>query len=160
MRKFESEILAAADVVCVTCIGAGDKRLKRFNFPIVRSHLFLRLCMVFRLLSCKNCLMYSKNRNLRKMQVLVDESTQATEPECLLPMTLGAQQVVLVGDHCQLGPVVMNKQAERCGLSQSLVERMILCGVRPVQLQVRVYLPQCIEFAAVDLNILSVIWFG
>jgi hypothetical protein len=70
------------------------------------------------------------------MQVLVDESTQATEPECLLPMTLGAQQVVLVGDHCQLGPVVMNKQAELCGLSQSLVERMILCGVRPVQLQV------------------------
>ena len=39
MRKFESEILAAADVVCVTCIGAGDKRLKRFNFPIVCSHL-------------------------------------------------------------------------------------------------------------------------
>lgn len=74
------------------------------------------------------------------MQVLVDESTQATEPECLLPMTLGAQQVVLVGDHCQLGPVVMNKQAERCGLSQSLVERMILCGVRPVQLQVRAFL--------------------
>jgi hypothetical protein len=37
MRKFETEILAAADVVCVTCIGAGDKRLKRFNFPIVRS---------------------------------------------------------------------------------------------------------------------------
>lgn len=36
MRKFETEILAAADVVCVTCIGAGDKRLKRFNFPIVR----------------------------------------------------------------------------------------------------------------------------
>lgn len=37
MRKFETEILAAADVVCVTCIGAGDKRLKRFSFPIVRS---------------------------------------------------------------------------------------------------------------------------
>jgi hypothetical protein len=71
------------------------------------------------------------------MQVLVDESTQATKPECLLPMTLSAQQVLLVGDHCQLGPVVMNKQAERCSLSQSLVERMILCGVRRVQLQAR-----------------------
>lgn len=37
MRKFEAEIIQAADVVCVTCIGAGDKRLKRFKFPIVRS---------------------------------------------------------------------------------------------------------------------------
>ena len=93
--------------------------------------------------SSKNCSVTCGFEGLRTggdmracMQVLVDESTQATEPECLLPMTLGAQQVVLVGDHCQLGPVVMNKQAERCGLSQSLVERMILCGVRPVQLQV------------------------
>ena len=44
-------------------------------------------------------------------QVLVDESTQATEPECLIPLSLGVKQVVLVGDHCQLGPIVMNKQA-------------------------------------------------
>ena len=43
-------------------------------------------------------------------QVLVDESTQATEPEALIPLSLGAKQVVLVGDHCQLGPVVMNKK--------------------------------------------------
>lgn len=43
-------------------------------------------------------------------QLLVDESTQATEPETLLPLVLGAKQVVLVGDHCQLGPVIMNKK--------------------------------------------------
>ena len=48
----------------------------------------------------------------------------------------GAKQVVLVGDHCQLGPVITNKLAARCGLSQSLVERMILCGIRPLRLQV------------------------
>lgn len=40
----------------------------------------------------------------------MDESTQATEPEALIPLSLGAKQVVLVGDHCQLGPVVMNKK--------------------------------------------------
>jgi regulator of nonsense transcripts 1 len=79
------------------------------------------------------------------LQVLVDESTQATEPECLLPMTLGARQVVLVGDHCQLGPVVMNKSAERAGLSQSLFERMILCGVRPVRLQVQYRMHPCLS---------------
>ena len=40
----------------------------------------------------------------------MDESTQATEPETLLPLVLGAKQVVLVGDHCQLGPVIMSKK--------------------------------------------------
>ena len=51
-------------------------------------------------------------------QVLVDESTQATEPECLIPLSLGVKQVVLVGDHCQLGPIVMNKQASDCRCTQ------------------------------------------
>ena len=40
----------------------------------------------------------------------MDESTQATEPETLMPLVLGAKQVVLVGDHCQLGPVIMSKK--------------------------------------------------
>ena len=44
------------------------------------------------------------------MQVLLDESTQATEPEAIIPFVLGAKQMVLVGDHCQLGPVIMNKK--------------------------------------------------
>ena len=46
------------------------------------------------------------------MQVLLDESTQATEPEALVPFVLGAKQMVLVGDHCQLGPVIMNKKVD------------------------------------------------
>ena len=44
-------------------------------------------------------------------QVLVDESTQATEVEGLTALVMGAKQVCLVGDHCQLGPVIMSKQA-------------------------------------------------
>ena len=53
---------------------------------------------------------------LAKMQfrsVLIDESTQATEPECMIPVVLGCRQLILVGDHCQLGPVVMCKKAAR-----------------------------------------------
>jgi superfamily I DNA and/or RNA helicase len=42
--------------------------------------------------------------------VLVDESTQSTEPEAMVPIVLGPKQVILVGDHCQLGPVVMCKK--------------------------------------------------
>ena len=70
-------------------------------------------------------------------RVLVDESTQAQEPECLIPLVAGARQVVLVGDHCQLGPVVLCQKAARAGLCQSLFERLLLLGVRPTRLQVQ-----------------------
>ncbi|GMH09266.1 hypothetical protein Nepgr_011107 [Nepenthes gracilis] len=75
--------------------------------------------------------------NFRFRQVLIDESTQATEPECLIPLVLGAKQVILVGDHCQLGPVIMCKKAARAGLAQSLFERLVLLGVKPIRLQVQ-----------------------
>ena len=38
---------------------------------------------------------------------------QATEPECMVPIVLGAKLVILVGDHCQLGPVIMCKKAAK-----------------------------------------------
>eukprot|EP00005_Dracoamoeba_jomungandri_P005373 CAMPEP_0174254518 /NCGR_PEP_ID=MMETSP0439-20130205/3831_1 /TAXON_ID=0 /ORGANISM="Stereomyxa ramosa, Strain Chinc5" /LENGTH=1059 /DNA_ID=CAMNT_0015336141 /DNA_START=23 /DNA_END=3202 /DNA_ORIENTATION=- len=110
-RATEREILKSADVICCTCVGAGDNRLSRFRFR----------------------------------QVLIDESTQATEPECLLPMVLGATQVVLVGDHCQLGPVIMCKKAARAGLSQSLFERLVILGIRPIRLQVQYRMHPCLS---------------
>ncbi len=75
--------------------------------------------------------------NFRFRQVLIDEATQATEPECIIPIVRGAKQVILVGDHCQLGPVIMCKKAARAGLSRSLFERLILLKTRPVRLQVQ-----------------------
>lgn len=131
-----------ADVICCTCVGAGDPRLAKMQFR----------------------------------SILIDESTQATEPECMVPVVLGAkqvrapsvevhlnhalfnvhshlsvftsslfsflprfisQQLILVGDHCQLGPVVMCKKAAKAGLSQSLFERLVVLGIRPIRLQVQ-----------------------
>ncbi|KAI1731651.1 RNA helicase (UPF2 interacting domain) domain-containing protein [Ditylenchus destructor] len=68
---------------------------------------------------------------------LIDESTQATEPEVMVAVVKGVRQLVLVGDHCQLGPVVMCKKAGSSGLSQSLFERLVLLGNRPLRLQVQ-----------------------
>jgi regulator of nonsense transcripts 1 len=48
----EKEVLQAADVICTTCVGAGDPRLQNFRFR----------------------------------QLLIDESTQAMESECLIPI--------------------------------------------------------------------------
>ena len=102
-NRTERQILQAADVICCTCVGAGDPRLKNFRFR----------------------------------QVLIDEATQAIEAESLIPIAMGAKQVVFVGDHCQLGPVVMCKAAAKAGLTQSLFERLVLIGNRPIRLQIQ-----------------------
>lgn len=68
-------------------------------------------------------------------QVLIDEATQAMEAECLIPIVMGAKQLVMVGDHCQLGPVIMCKRSAKAGLTQSLFERLVILGHRPHRLQ-------------------------
>lgn len=109
-RACEREILNAADVICCTCVGAGDPRLSKITFRTV----------------------------------LVDEATQAAEPECMIPLVLGCKQVVFVGDHLQLGPVIMNKKAARAGLTQSLFERLIILGNRPIRLEVQYRMHPCL----------------
>lgn len=52
-------VVQNADVICCTCVGAGDPRLAKMQFR----------------------------------SILIDESTQATEPECMVPVVLGAKQV-------------------------------------------------------------------
>lgn len=74
---------------------------------------------------------------LKFSSILIDESMQATEPECMVPVVLGAKQLILVGDHCQLGPVVMCKSAAKAGLCQSLFERLVVLGIRPFRLEVQ-----------------------
>eukprot|EP00879_Flechtneria_rotunda_P009589 GHRR01010035.1.p1 GENE.GHRR01010035.1~~GHRR01010035.1.p1 ORF type:complete len:580 (+),score=218.85 GHRR01010035.1:893-2632(+) len=82
---------------------------------------------------------------LRFQHVLVDESTQASEPEALIPLVLGAKQVILVGDHCQLPPVIMCKRAAEVGLTQSLFERLRLLGIKPIRLQVQYRMHPCLS---------------
>eukprot|EP00392_Amoebophrya_sp_AT5.2_P007086 g7100.t1 len=110
-QKCEKLLLHSANVICCTCVGAGDARLS----------------------------------NMRFRQVLIDESTQATEPECLIPIMNGAKQVVLVGDHCQLGPVIMCKRAAKAGLHQSLFERLVHLNARPIRLEVQYRMHPCLS---------------
>jgi regulator of nonsense transcripts 1 len=110
-RAAEREILTAADVICCTCVGAGDPRLSKMKFRTV----------------------------------LIDESTQSAEPECMIPLVLGCKQVVLVGDHQQLGPVIMNKKAATAGLNQSLFERLVILGCSPMRLQVQYRMHPCLS---------------
>jgi regulator of nonsense transcripts 1 len=72
----------------------------------------------------------SRLNKLKFRMVLIDEATKAAEPgaelssfdqsileqECMILLVRGCKQVVLVSDHQQLGPVIMNKKA-RAGLT-------------------------------------------
>jgi regulator of nonsense transcripts 1 len=75
--------------------------------------------------------------NFTFRRVLIDEATQAVEPEALIPLVMGCKQAVFVGDHCQLGPVIVNKKAADAGLCQSLYERLLLLGIKPIRLAVQ-----------------------
>jgi len=68
---------------------------------------------------------------LRFDRVLIDEASQATEPSSLVPIVRGARQLVLVGDHHQLPPTVLDSHAEEEGLGRSLFARLIEAGHTP-----------------------------
>ncbi|VDI71760.1 Hypothetical predicted protein, partial [Mytilus galloprovincialis] len=60
----------------------------------------------------------------RIYQVIIDECGMCTEPECISTIiATKAKQVVLIGDHKQLRPVVICPQARQLGLQRSLFER-------------------------------------
>ena len=97
-------MLSKADVVCCTCISAGDSLIQGMRFE----------------------------------SLLIDESFQAMEPECFVPiMASGSKQVTLVGDQCQLGPVVICKEAAKKGLVQSMFGRLLSLGLTPITLNVQ-----------------------
>ena len=56
--------------------------------------------------------------------VVIDEACQSTEPGCWIPV-LRADRLILAGDHCQLPPTVLSKQAAKEGLEVSLLERLV-----------------------------------
>lgn len=55
---------------------------------------------------------------------VVDEACQSTEPSCWIPV-LRCERIVLAGDHCQLPPTVVSRDAARQGFNISLLERMM-----------------------------------
>ena len=56
--------------------------------------------------------------------VVIDESAQATEPSCWIPLQY-AKKVVFAGDHKQLEPTIKSIEAAEKGLSNTLFEQMI-----------------------------------
>ena len=81
--------------------------------------------------------------------ILIDEASQAHELSTLVPIIHGAQQLVLVGDHCQLPPTISCDAAKNDGLDVSLYDRLVQSGVPAFILdtQYRMH-PKIAEFAS------------
>lgn len=56
--------------------------------------------------------------------LVIDEACQSTEPGCWVPI-LKADKIVLAGDHKQLPPTVISREAAREGFALSLLERQV-----------------------------------
>eukprot|EP00963_Diacronema_lutheri_P011733 scaffold1440_cov332-Pavlova_lutheri.AAC.33 len=63
--------------------------------------------------------------------VVLDEATQATEPQTLIPLTKGAECVVMAGDPRQLPPTVTSQAALEAGLGETLFEKIQRIGLEP-----------------------------
>ena len=66
--------------------------------------------------------------------VILDEASQATDAQTLVPMLKGAEHVILVGDQMQLGPTIKCNEASDRGLGESLFHRLSSCNVVSVLL--------------------------
>ncbi|BFU22846.1 regulator of nonsense transcripts, putative [Entamoeba histolytica HM-1:IMSS-B] len=81
--------------------------------------------------------------------VLIDESTQADEPECLICLNNSVKQLFLVGDHCQLGPILNSSRAKKYGLGLPMFSRLLQLGHEPYRLQFQYRMHPCLsEFSS------------
>lgn len=92
-------------------INRAEKRVLRDNVDIV-------LC------TCNEASSSRIKNNIKPVYCIVDECAMATEPECMVPIRL-ADNVVLIGDHSQLQPVLNNREAKDMGMGISLFERYV-----------------------------------
>lgn len=56
--------------------------------------------------------------------VVIDEASQAREPECWNAL-LKAERMILAGDHLQLSPTVKSDQAQKLGLGTTLLDLLV-----------------------------------
>ncbi|ETO13084.1 hypothetical protein RFI_24291, partial [Reticulomyxa filosa] len=125
-------------------------RLEEIEFKLLWRKIEIKILNAVDVICC-TCSSAADDRlkNLVFKRVLVDEATQAQEPECLIPLVNGAQQIILVGDHCQLGPVIKSSQARQASYQISMFERLVQTNIRPMRLQIQYRMHPCLsEFSS------------
>lgn len=98
------------------------------------------LCTPFLQVVCATCTGAGDSMLAERLfrVVVIDEATQATEPAVLVPLTRGAQCVVMAGDPKQLPPTIVSPQAFDFALDVTLFDRISENGVMPLLLDTQV----------------------
>ncbi|KAJ8398571.1 hypothetical protein AAFF_G00420990 [Aldrovandia affinis] len=116
IRSFDDRIKGEEDLTHDE-IASYRKLLKA-----ARQHELLRHDVVLCTCSSASDPNFLKTMNFR--QILIDECAMATEPESMIPLVAHKpEQIVLLGDHKQLQPIVHSDLANKLGMKKSLFER-------------------------------------
>ncbi|XP_077088744.1 3'-5' exoribonuclease HELZ2-like [Siphateles boraxobius] len=99
-----------------------EKKLYKETLKNARKHELLQHDVI--LCTCTAASHSALAEALDLKQIIIDECAMATEPEAFIPLVAHKpEQIVLLGDHMQLQPVVHCDVVERLGMSKSLFER-------------------------------------
>lgn len=95
------------------------EQAEKWAFQSTGVQIILCTCAV----AAKSSIIKSCEENIK--QCIVDECGMYLELESLLPIAfLAPQQVVLIGDHKQLQPIIHDKKTQNLGLNVSMFERL------------------------------------
>ncbi|SOV24079.1 conserved Plasmodium protein, unknown function [Plasmodium sp. DRC-Itaito] len=75
--------------------------------------------------------------NLEFEYLIIDEACQCVELSCLIPFRLKVKNIIMVGDPKQLPATTFSSDCRKYGYSRSLFERLLLCNVSSVLLNVQ-----------------------
>ncbi|TKW14788.1 hypothetical protein SEVIR_5G190200v4 [Setaria viridis] len=78
--------------------------------------------------------------------LVIDEAAQVQECESVIPLRLhGLRHAILVGDDCQLQPIVQSRVCKEAGLGVSLFKRLALLGFEKHLLNIQYRMNPCIS---------------
>ncbi|TRY98909.1 hypothetical protein DNTS_032004 [Danionella cerebrum] len=99
-----------------------ERKLHKKVLQEARKHELLRHDVI--LCTCTAASHTALSGTLDFKQIIIDECAMATEPEAFIPLVAHKpEQIVLLGDHKQLQPVVHSDLVGQLGMSTSLFER-------------------------------------
>ena len=122
-RKAEGDGKVAAKKALKAALFAVTGTLKQLDEKQVVEELLASADLIFCTLSSAGSKPVERMGSVSAL--IVDEASACTEAELLIPLAAQPQRLLLVGDPKQLPATVMSPVAVRCGLAQSLQDRLM-----------------------------------
>ena len=121
LRTSASELVGSARAETDRVLRDGWRRVRQIEARLTQEVLADCEVVVSTLVGCGSPTLLP----MRFPLVVVDESTQATEPRTVLALARAQSSLVLIGDQQQLAPTCVSLDAAGRGLARSLFERML-----------------------------------